>query len=359
MSSRLIEIFLPDDQHQQAKDLLINNPEFETWWEALSQQMLWIRVFVDQDDVEELVDRFSQKFDKVEGFRLLILDIEASVPTSEAEEKEGSDDSSHQSSISTSLSDQLTPDIDTDLDPKSTRINRIEIYDRVAEGSQLSLVQIVMVLLSTAIAAIGILRDNQAVVIGAMVIAPLLKPNMALAVATTLGDRSFALRTLWAGIVGISISLVLSVLIGVAAPVVDLDSSEIASRLRVGWPDGILAFASGAAGAIALTTEERSGLVGVMVSVALLPPIVVLGLLVGEGYWGLALGTTLLVVANIICLNLAAVTTFLVQDLRPQSWRDRPKAELLTGTAYVIWIGLLVGLIGVVVLSRFNNIGSF
>jgi uncharacterized hydrophobic protein (TIGR00341 family) len=348
MSSRLIEVFVPDARRDQAEALLTDYPDVEAWYEPLFGQKLWIRIFVDQVNVEAIVDQFAQRFDEVEGFRLLILDVEATLPYLEIEA----------ASASASLTDKLTPDIEDALDPRSTRVNRIEIYDQVAEGSQLSWVQIVMVLLSTAIAAIGILRDNQAVVIGAMVIAPLLKPNMALAVATTMGDTSFALRTLWTGLVGILIALGFSVVIGVAVPV-NLESSEIASRLQVDWLDGVLAFASGAAGAIALTSEERSGLVGVMVSVALLPPLVVLGLLLGGGHWALALGAGLLVATNLICLNLAAVTTLLVQDLRPQQRQDVPKAEKVTETAYGIWIGLLIGLVGIVMISRLNSIGPY
>lgn len=348
MSSRLIEVFLPESRREQAEAMLVDHPDIEAWYEPLSGQKLWIRIFVDQVNVEAIVNQFAQRFDGTEGFRLLILDVEATLPYLETEKDSSSE----------SLTEELTPDIDAALDPSSTRVNRIEIYNRVAEGAQLSWVQIVMVLLSTAIAAIGILRDNQAVVIGAMVIAPLLKPNMALAVATTMGDTSFALRTLWTGLVGILIALGFSVIIGVAVPV-NLESSEIASRLQVSWPDGVLAFASGAAGAIALTTEERSGLVGVMVSVALLPPLVVLGLLVGGGHWVQALGAGLLVTTNLICLNLAAVTTFLVQDLRPQQWQDVPKAEQVTGAAYGIWIGLLIALVGVVMISRLNGIGPY
>lgn len=338
---------MPDAKRDKAKAVLLDYPDVEAWYEPLSGHKLWIRIFVDQVSVEAIVDQFAQQFDGIEGFRLLILDVEATLPYIEEEPAQ-----------SESLTEKLTSDVEDALDPRSTRVNRIEIYDQVAEGSQLTLVNIAMVLLSTAIAAIGILRDNQAVVIGAMVIAPLLKPNMALAVATTMGDTSFALRTLWTGLVGILIALGFSVIVGVAVPV-DLESSEIVSRLQVSWPDGVLAFASGAAGAIALTSEERSGLVGVMVSVALLPPLVVLGLLVGGGHWALALGAGLLVTTNLICLNLAAVTTFLVQDLRPQQWQDVPKAEQVTGAAYGIWIGLLVALVGVVMVSRINDIGPY
>jgi uncharacterized hydrophobic protein (TIGR00341 family) len=345
MSSRLIEVFLPNAQQEEAESLLKKYPDLEIWYEPLSQETLWIRIFVDQRHVEALVDQFAQQFGDVEHFRLLLLNVEATVPYPD-------------STSSTSLKDEIKSKVKPDLDPRATRVNRIEIYDRVADGTDLTWVQIMMVLLSTAIATIGILQDNQTVVIGAMVIAPLLKPNMALAVATTLGDTSFAIRTVWTGFVGIFLALGLSMIIGMAVSV-DLQSSEIVNRLRVTWSDGILALASGAAGAIALTTEERSSIVGVMVSVALLPPLVVLGLLLGKGHWALALGASLLVTTNIICLNLAAVTTFLIQDLRPHQWKAVPKAKRIARMAYGIWIVLLMGLVGIVAIARFNGLGPY
>jgi uncharacterized hydrophobic protein (TIGR00341 family) len=345
MSLRLIEVFLPESCSADVEALLTQQVDIEAWYEPLSQNRLWVRLLVNTLDAEAVVDQFTHRFEGVEGFRLLLLEVEASLP--------------YRSSIEdTSLKSVLPSKQDAELDPRSARLNRAEIYDRVAQSAELSWVQIAMVLLSTTIAAIGILRDNQAVVIGAMVIAPLLKPNMALAVATTLGDRSFALRTLQTGLIGIVLALMLAVAIGYAVPVA-LDSAEIVSRLQVSWPDGILAFASGMAGAIALTTEERSSLVGVMVSVALLPPLVVLGLLLGSGYWAGALGAGLLVMTNLICLNLAAVTTFLVQDIRPASWEDLLKAEQVTWAAYGVWIVLLLGLVGIFLIARMYQFQAY
>ncbi|RZM79608.1 TIGR00341 family protein [Leptolyngbya iicbica] len=338
MSLRLIEVFLPDDCTQQVETLLADQTIINTWYEPRFQDQVWVRILVQTQDAETIVDQFFDQFHDIEGFRLLLLVVEASLPNSDQEDREVTELPSKS-------------ELKTDLNPQLARINREEIYDRVAQSANLSWVQLAMVILSTLIAAIGILRDSQAVVIGAMVIAPLLKPNMGLAVATTLGDRQLALRTIGAGTLGILLSLVLSIGIGNFADVA-LTSTEITSRLRVGWPDGILALASGIAGAIALTTEERSSLVGVMVSVALLPPLVVLGLMVGAGYWSEALGAGLLTITNLICLNLAAVTTFWVQDLRPRQQHDVPEAKRVTQFAYSIWLLLLVGLIGTVIVVR-------
>ena len=345
MSSRLIEVFLPQAEKSQAEALLHHHADVEVWYEDLSHDQLWVRIFADTTQVEAIVDQFAEAFDGLHQFRLLLLEVEATLPNLEA-----LDD--------VSLKQQLAPDIKSELDPRTARLNREEIYDRVADSAELSWTQLAMVVLSTAIATIGILRDNQAVVIGAMVIAPLLKPNMALAVATTLGDFPFALRTFRTGLVGILVSLALSITVGLVVSV-SPESTEISSRIQVGWSDGILAFASGMAGAISLTTEERSSIVGVMVSVALLPPLVVLGLLLGAGYWSAAFGSALLVVTNLICLNLAAVTTFMAQDLRPRQQQDVPKAKQFTLAAYGIWLLLLGGLVGVGLIARFHEVSFF
>jgi len=345
MSLRLIEVFLPEAYKNQVKTLLTEHSLVETWYAPPFQNQVWFRLLVEANEVEAIVDQLAEQFDDVEGFRLLLLEVEASVPSPTQE------DASHPPMPS-------KQDLETDLDPRRARLNREEIFDRVANSAELSWIQLAMVLLSTTIAAIGILRDNQAVVIGAMVIAPLLQPNMALAVATTLGKQRFAVRTLMTGSVGILLALLLAIVVGSGAHV-SLESSEIASRIRVGWADGVLALASGVAGAIALTTEERSSIVGVMVSVALLPPLVVLGLLIGAGYWTEALGAALLTTTNLICLNLAAVTTFWLQDLRPRQPQEMLKAEQTTRTAYGIWGLLLLGLVGIVVLTRVYDLQPY
>jgi uncharacterized hydrophobic protein (TIGR00341 family) len=345
MSSRLIEVFIPDAERPRVETLLKNHEELEVWYEVLSHHQLWVRIFAETAEVEAIVDLFAEEFGSIQQFRLLLLEVEATLPEPDKSREE-------------SLQQQLTPDVKAELDPRTARLNREEIYDRVADSAELSWTQLAMVVLSTAIATIGILRDNQAVVIGAMVIAPLLKPNMALAVATTLGDFPFALRTFRTGLVGFLVSLVLSIIVGFVVSV-SPESTEISSRIQTGWADGILAFASGMAGAISLTTEERSSIVGVMVSVALLPPLVVLGLLLGAGYWSAAFGSALLVVTNLICLNLAAVTTFIVQDLRPRQQQDVPKAKQFTFAAYGIWLLLLGGLVGVGLVARFHEVSFF
>lgn len=326
MNLRLVEVYLPQEQAQKFEELIDEYSSLEVWQKRLEDNLILFKVLLSSGDVEPLVDCLVGKFTDVENFRLLLLPVEASLPRLESSEN----------SIG--------------LPEAPSRINREEIYTNVASSVHFSWTQISLLLLSSSIAAVGLVRGSEVVIIGAMVIAPLLKPNMALAVATTLGDLSLALRTVRVGFIGVLVPIVFSVLIGLLYPV-SPDLPEIAIRTTLTLPDIVVALASGAAAAISLTAGEISSIVGVMVSVALLPPLVTWGMLMGSGEWEPAFGAMLLVTANIASLNLAAIVTLLLQDVRPTGWLESIQAKKLTQIASGAWILLLAGLIAVVFLK--------
>lgn len=231
--------------------------------------------------------------------------------------------------------------------------HRQEIYTQVSQSIRFNSSEISLVILSTAIAAIGLVEGSEVVIIGAMVIAPLLKPNMALAIATTFGDLSLAIRTIKVGLTEIFLSLLLSVILGILVPV-NLGMDEIAMRTSVNFSDIILALASGAAGAISLTVGEQRAVVGVMVSVALLPPLVALGMLLGSQLWEPAIETSVLVLTNIVCLNLAAIATFWLRGVRPQQWWQKFHAGKVTGIVTTFWLVLLGVVIGLIFMFKFE-----
>src|SRR5690606_40689686 len=101
---------------------------------------------------------------------------------------------------------------------------------------------------------------------------------------------------------GLLLALVISIGIGVVSPNIDL-TSELMSRTHVGLSSLALALASGAAAALSITTGVSSVLVGVMVAVALLPPTVTLGIMLGIQNWPLALGALALLLVNIASVN--------------------------------------------------------
>ncbi len=350
MALRLIEVYLPLEQSDRLYELVGPDADERTigiWEEWSSDHQALIRLLADVEETEGLLDTLHQAFSSVEGFRVLLLSVEATLPRPEppeaaAEEAEGED---------------KPPETEEEAnDRKTSRISREELYTQLADQVRPSPTFVVLVGLSTLVAAVGLVTNNVAVIIGAMVIAPLLGPNMALALATTLGDLELAQRAMRITGLGLSAALGLSVLAGVLMPLLPSigDISVIAeiqlrSQARIG--DIALALASGGAGALSFTLGLSTAVVGVMVSVALLPPLVVFGMLVGAGLWMEAYGALQLLLVNIICINLAGVTTFLIQGIGPATWWEAKKARRATRRAILLWVILLLILIGVMALG--------
>jgi uncharacterized hydrophobic protein (TIGR00341 family) len=227
---------------------------------------------------------------------------------------------------------------------------REELYSGVEKNAELNGTYLILVLLSTIVAAIGLIEDSVAVVIGAMVIAPLLGPNIALALATTLGDVPLMIKSLKTSGAGLGLALLLSVLIGWGLPV-DLTSKELMARTVVGLDSVVLAMASGGAAVLSLTTGLPSVLVGVMVAVALLPPTATVGMMLGGGYYDLAGGAALLLAVNVVAVNLSAKVTFLARGISPRTKDEKLKARQSMEMSLVIWVVTLAILIGVILLK--------
>ncbi len=233
-------------------------------------------------------------------------------------------------------------------------VSREELVDDITRGAKLTPMFIVQTILATMVAAVGLLRDDTAIIIGAMVIAPLLGPNVSLCLATTLGDLDLAKRSILTNAAGMAVALMVSMGIGLLFAV-DLSSPAIASRTEVHTGDLVLGLASGCAGALAFTTGVPASLIGVMVSVALLPPFTVVGLLLAKGDWPSAFGGLLLLATNIICVNLAGVFTFSLQGIRPRTWWETKRARRATRIAVITWSLLLLLLLGILVTANTKN----
>jgi len=224
---------------------------------------------------------------------------------------------------------------------------REALYNTIAKNARLDMNFVVLVVLSTIVATIGLLENNIAVIIGAMVIAPLLGPNLALGLSAALGDIPLMWESFRTNLAGIGLAATLSFGIGFCWPL-DLTSEELLARTDVGLDSIALALASGAAAVLSVTSGLPSVLVGVMVAVALLPPAAALGLMLGSGNGSMAAGAGLLLAVNIVCVNLSAKVVFLLKGIRPRTWWQQEKAKRATVTYLAIWAISLVVLIAVI-----------
>lgn len=203
---------------------------------------------------------------------------------------------------------------------------REELYVQVSSGAKLNRDFIVMVVLSTIVAAIGLVSDGVAAVIGAMVIAPLLGPILGFAMGAALGELALLRRGILTLLAGIGIALAVSLLLAMVLPP-NWESRELMSRAEVRLDGLALAMAAGGAAALSVTRGASSALVGVMVAAALLPPGAAFGLFLGYGEWELALRAALLLSLNVAALILSALIVFRLRKIRPRTWIEQQHAD--------------------------------
>lgn len=285
-----------------------------------------VRIVISTKRVQELLDGIQAAIGAQADWRAVVIPIQASVPSPGPSVKAVSDDEPRKFSFA------------------SITVSREAIWNEINKGARLDLNFIILSVLSTITAAIGLLTDNVAVVIGAMVIAPLLGPNLAFAFGTALGDRGLMVRAFGTNVLGIAISLALSYAIG-ALWTGPLDSPELVSRTVVGYESIALALAAGAAAVLSLTTGLSSTLVGVMVAVALLPPAATLGIMLGAGNYFAAGSAALLLAVNIVCVNLVAQLVFVVKGIGPRTWAQKQASRPARYINAISWFVLLMGLI--------------
>jgi len=173
---------------------------------------------------------------------------------------------------------------------------------------------VVLIVLSALIAAFGLINDSAAVVIGAMLIAPLMTPMLGSAAAIVEGwPRRFA-ETFAIVIFGALMAMAVGFIVAVVLPRL-YDGSplpgEILARTAPNLVDLGIALAAGAAGAyIMIRSEASSALPGVGIAVALIPPLATVGITAGVGERDLAFGALLLFITNLLAIVLAAGITF-------------------------------------------------
>jgi uncharacterized hydrophobic protein (TIGR00341 family) len=329
MSARLVQIIVPDADVSRAK-AIISDHSSRFWQEAVPGGLEKFSCVVRIRAIEALMAQLDDVFKDSEGFSVLVLQVEAILP-----------ELPELAEILPSGSGDQKPPSKLEIFFTRDRISTNELYDDIEASLELRPNYLLTVILSALIAALGMHSGQTAVVIGAMIIAPLLGPTMAMAMAATLGDAALGRRAISTLVIGVFAALAFTVLLGM---LIDVDPlvPELRNRTIVHSADIALALACGAAGVLAFSQGASLSLVGVMIAVALVPPIAAAGLFFGSGEEMLGLRALFLLATNLVCINVAGIVTFLVQGLPPRNWR-------ITSGIFLIWLAILalfVGLVG-------------
>lgn len=176
----------------------------------------------------------------------------------------------------------------------------------------------VLALIAAVIASAGLLLNSAAVIIGAMLVAPLMQPLLAFAIGLTTGRVDLLRRGVVTLTVGVLIALIVGFVLGKIVAV-DSPTAEMLARANPSLLDMTVAFAAGLIASFATARRDiPAALAGVAIAAALMPPLSTVGLALGLGDLDLALGAGLLFNVNIVCIVLAGWAVYFWLGMRPK-----------------------------------------
>ena len=222
------------------------------------------------------------------------------------------------------------------------RVSKTQVRELIValqEEADLDLNYVVLIFGSCAIATFGLLANSVAVIIGAMIVAPLMLPIRSTAFGILEGELKLVKTGVISLVMGVAIAIWLSCGLGMMARIPDY-GSEVWARSSPNLLDlGVAIVAGGISGFAKVQPKLSSALAGTAIAVALMPPLCVVGLGLALAQSlpdkGLALsqGAGLLFLTNLLGITLSCMVAFFLAGYTPliQAQRGIGLAAVFTG----------------------------
>ncbi|ASN06977.1 TIGR00341 family protein [Virgibacillus necropolis] len=328
MELQLIEVYAPENFNYQ-NDLL-QNFSFTSYWISHENNEVHIRILVEKQGAEKILNYLEKAAsDESSQFDAMLYSVKAYIPSKYHEKN--------------------TPNDNKD---QFERASRLELYSVVETSSKINGSFSWYTLFAALVATVGVIQNSPALVLGANIIDPSIRPIMGVSFSSVLGEKKLIRQSITTAMYGLLIPITIAALFGYLFPL-PINSNEFLAQTKVQLLDIVVAVSAGAAGAISFVKRSHGQLVGVMISLAVLPPAIVLGMMVGAAQWEDAIQPLLLLLININSILLSAILVFWVSGIKPVNWKDiqeagtsRVNSLLFTGT---IFLALII----TVVLLRF------
>ncbi|MDA3901019.1 MAG: TIGR00341 family protein [Spirochaetes bacterium] len=193
----------------------------------------------------------------------------------------------------------------------------LNVYGILFSGASPSIEYYMLTILSCVIATTGLIQGSTAVIIGAMIVAPLMTPILASSLGVIWGDLNLMRMSIFSLIKGAVLTVLISSLLAYIIPLTSY-SDEIISRTIPSLFDILVALASGCVGAYGYANKKiNNTLVGIAIAVALMPPLCTIGIGLGTMNSQIAIGATILFLINYISISLAGAVVFLIMRIHP------------------------------------------
>jgi uncharacterized hydrophobic protein (TIGR00271 family) len=201
------------------------------------------------------------------------------------------------------------------LFPEMEREERIKLVNRLNADAEWNINFCVLLSCSVIIAGLGLMQSSGAVVIGAMLVAPLMTPLIGAGLALVQGNFHLLKISCKSTLFGTSVGIFIGAIIEIITPHWEL-SQEIAARAGPNILDLFIAFFAGISAAYAMARPNLSGaLPGVAIAVALVPPITVTGIALGNLNYIVAEGAGILFITNMVAIILGSAFVFWAHGL--------------------------------------------
>ncbi len=229
------------------------------------------------------------------------------------------------------------------LNPHLTLVEQNELIWSAQKSAHSNLDYTVMIVLSAALATLGLLTNSAAVIIGAMLVAPLMSPLSSFSTGMSTGILNLTRPASLTLAQGVALALLISIVMGILLPI-DSPTEEMLARGSPNLLDAAIALVSGWVAAYATARKGIPvALAGVAIAAALMPPLCTIGLGIALQDINLAIGASLLFLANITFIIASQYTTFLWLGMHPNENREGATAK----RSRVWWIMLVIITIGV------------
>ncbi len=186
-------------------------------------------------------------------------------------------------------------------------LDRDATNEQVQEDGGLSYSYAFLVVTSCGIATLGLMLNSAAVIIGAMLVAPLMGPIVLLGFAIARTDVELVIRSAKAMAVGVLAALAISVIIVKLSPFIP-PTPEILARTNPNLFDLLVAVLSGMVAGYAVTHRKIGTVAGVAIATALMPPLAASGYGLATGDMRIFQGAFFLFLTNLLAIAFSVAT---------------------------------------------------
>ncbi len=315
-----LEITVPKDDEDLAREIIQEYEGDVTSTEAEKEDdtVVQFQITLGSEDIDELTEELKEVKD-LESGELTIDVLEETARIEKGKRQEGG----------------------------SSTISVQEMYQKAFQFASVSTTTYALIALGAGIAVFGVAMENIAVVIGAMVLAPMLGPFISTSFGLVIGDRQLIQDSLLYAGQSLLIALTAAFLVSLPLPM------QPNALMRLIANPGVvtipLSLFVGAAAALTFATEARESLAGVAVAIALVPPTAVAGSALAIPHFKIFFDVSLVLITNVTALVLAGSLTFKAYGISPSTYyrkkvsEEELKKALAISIASLILIGTLVG----------------